>query len=69
MTYRFNIKKQYCERYQIVWVKLYQHKYYKMVELGKYKIVKYRTGKYEYLVIFRKSCQYYNIFSQLLLEM
>lgn len=67
MAYRYNIKKQHWERYQIVQTKLYQHWYYKMDETSKYKIKKYKMDKYGHLANFRKSCKCHNRGNQLIL--
>lgn len=40
MIYKFNIKKQYWERYQVIYIKLYQYQNYKLYEIEKYKIDK-----------------------------
>ena len=56
MAYRFDIKKQYWKRYQIIKKNFCQYQHFRMREIGKNEIGKYKTSKYEQLVPFRKSC-------------
>lgn len=37
IMYKFDIKKQHWERYQIMYIKLNQYKHYRMGETDKYK--------------------------------
>ena len=68
MAYGLDIKKQYWKRYQIIRKISYQHQYYGMGVTSKHEIGEYKIGKYGYLSNLRKSCQYYNINSQQILE-
>lgn len=69
MVYRFDIEKQYWERYPILWIKLYQYKQYEInrtikYEMGKYDIGKDKMSEYWYLATFEKSYQCCYVSSQ-----
>lgn len=45
-----------------------QYQYYKMGEMGKHEIGKYRMSVYGYLVAFGNDCQCRNVVSQLMFK-
>lgn len=54
MAYRFDIKKLYERRYQIVQAKLYQYKHYGIDEIGKHKNGKYKIKIHWHLKILKE---------------